>query len=111
MKMTYHCEVERANRVSHIIKEIGMGQVVREKYTRSHEQIMRGQAGVYTCVTDTGVTIIKSEDKLKIITMYVTTYRELVAIYNGPKNIPPYLKKKVDRNQTFFTKDGKTIWK
>ena len=30
---------------------------------------------------------------------------------NGHHAIPPYLKKKVDRNQTFFTKDGKTIWK
>ena len=100
MEMTYHCEVERANRVQHIIDKIGLGQIVKEKFVRS----------CYTCITDTGITIIKTADKLKVITMYVTTYRELVAIYEGTKKIPPYLKKKVDRNQTFFTREGKTIW-
>lgn len=100
MEMTYHCQVERANRIKHIITEIGMGQVVKEKFTR----------GCYTCITDTGITIIKDAYKAQIITMYVTTYRELVAVYDGPKKIPPYLKKKVDRNQTYFTHEGKTIW-
>ena len=100
MEMTYHCRVERATRIQHIINEIGLGQVVKEKFTRS----------CYTCITDTGITIVKSADKLKIITMYVTTYRELVGIYEGTKKIPSYLKKKVDRNQSLFTNEGKTIW-
>lgn len=100
MEMTYHCKVERANRIQNIIERIGLGQIVKEKFTRS----------CYTCITDTGVTIVKDETKTKIITMYVTTYRELVAMYEGTKKIPPYLKKKVDRNQTFFTHNGKTIW-
>jgi hypothetical protein len=100
MEMSYHCRIERADRVQHIVSEIGMGQVVKEKFVRN----------CYTCITDTGITIIKTADKLKVVTMYVTTYRELVAVYEGTKKIPPYLKKKVDRNQTFFTNDGKTIW-
>lgn len=111
MKMTYHCEVQRANRVSHIINEIGIGQVVIEKYNRTPAQIREGRPGAYTCVTDTGITIIKAENKDTIITMYVTTYRELVALCGSPKKIPSYLRKKVDRNQTFFTQNGKTIWK
>ena len=98
--MTYHCEVERAERVHHIAAEIGIGQVVKEKFSNDR----------YTCITDTGITIIKSADKLKIITMYVTTYRELVVVYNGEKKIPPYLKKKVNHNQSKFTSQGKTIW-
>ena len=97
---TYHCRVERANRVQHIINEIGMGQVVKKSYT----------AGKYLCITDTGITIIKDADEAKIITMYVTTYRELVAVFNGEKKIPPYLKKKVNHNQSKFTRQGKTIW-
>jgi len=100
MEMSHHCQYERANRVQHIINEIGLGQIVKEKFTHS----------CYTCITDTGITIIKSADKLTIVTMYVTTYRELVAVYEGTKKIPSYLKKKVDRNQTFFTHEGKTIW-
>ena len=111
MKMTYHCEVQRANRVSHIVNEIGIGQIIIEKYFRSPAQIREGKQGTYTCVTDTGITIVKNERKDTIITMYVTTYRELVAVYGGPKKIPSYLRKKVDRNQTFFTQNGKTIWK
>ena len=100
MEMTYHCAIERANRIQHIVNQIGLGQIVKEKFVR----------GCYSCITDTGITIVKTADKAKIVTMYVTTYRELVAIYEGPKKIPPFLKKKVDRNQTFFTHQGKTIW-
>lgn len=100
MEMTYHCEVERANRVQNIVEKIGIGQIVKEKFVRN----------CFTCITDTGITIVKSADKLKVVTMYVTTYRELVSIYEGTKKIPPYLKKKVDRNQTFFIHEGKTIW-
>ena len=100
MEMTYHCAIERANRIQHIVNQIGLGQVVKEKFVR----------GCYSCITDTGITIVKTADKAKVVTMYVTTYRELVAIYEGPKKIPPFLKKKVDRNQTFFTHQGKTIW-
>ena len=110
-KMTYHCAVERKDRIANIVKTIGIGQIIREKYIHTQEQIMRGQAGKYVCITDTGVTIIKTEDKLKIITMYVTTFRELVMVFNGTHNIPAYLKKKVDRNQSKYTVNGKTIWK
>lgn len=107
MEMTYHVAVQRADRVKHIIEEIGMGQIIKEKYIHYHI----GQAGCYLCLTDTGITIVKSEDKLKIITMYVTTQKELVAIYGGTKKIPPFLRKKVDHNQSKYTQAGKTIWK
>ena len=107
MNMTYHCEVHRAERVKHIVDDIGIGQVVKEKYVRYNI----GEAGRYVCLTDTGITIIKSEDKQTIITMYVTTQRELVAVYGGAKKVPPFLKKKVDHNQNKYTQGGKTIWK
>ena len=100
MEMTYHCRIERATRVQRIVEEIGMGQIVKEKFIHN----------CYTCITDTGITIIKTADKLKVVTIYVTTFRELVTIYEGTKKIPPYLKKRVDRNQTRYTENGKTIW-
>lgn len=105
--LTYHCEVQRAERVKHIVKEIGIGQVVKEKYVRFNI----GQAGRYICLTDTGITIIKTENKQTIITMYVTTQKELVSVFGGTKKIPPYLKRKVDRNQSKYTQAGKTIWR
>ena len=107
MNMTYHCEVHRADRVKHIIEEIGVGQVIKEKYVRYNI----GEPGRYICLTDTGVTIIKSEDKATIITMYVTTQRELVSVFGGTKKVPNFLKKKVDHNQSKYTERGKTIWK
>ena len=106
-QMTYHVAVQRADRVKHIIDDIGIGQIVKEKYIRYNI----GETGKYICLTDTGITIIKDETKSKIITMYVTTQRELVAVFGGTKRIPPYLRKKVDYNQSKYTERGKTIWK
>lgn len=106
-QMTYHVAVQRADRVKHIIDDIGIGQIIKEKYIRYGI----GELGKYVCITDTGVTIVKSEDKLKIITMYVTTQRELVQVFGGTKKIPCFLRKRVDHNQSLFTKAGKTIWR
>lgn len=98
--MTYHCKVERANRVANIITEIGMGQIIKEVFI--HER--------WKCITDTGITIIKSANKQDTITIYVTTVRELIKVYGGDKKIPPFLKKKVYKNESKYTLNGKTIW-
>ena len=107
MEMSYHVQVERKERVQHIIDEIGLGQIVKEKYVRFSLE----QAGRWVCLTDTGITIVKTEDKQKVITMYVTTQRELVSVFGGAKKVPAYLRKKVDYNQSKYTERGKTIWK
>lgn len=106
MEMSYHARVERADRINHIVEEIGIGNVIKEKFVRFD----LGQAGRYVCITDTGITIVKTEDKLKIITMYVTTKRELLQVYGNEKKIPAFLHKKVDRNQSKYIRQGKTIW-
>ena len=106
-QMTYHVAVQRANRVQHIIDDIGLGQIVKEKYTRFSLE----QAGRWVCLTDTGITIIKDEQKEKIITMYVTTQRELIAVFGGTKKVPTFLKKKVTHNESKYTERGKTIWR
>ena len=106
-QMTYHVAVQRAERVKHIIDDIGMGQIVKEKYVRFSLE----QAGRWVCLTDTGITIVKDEPKQKIITMYVTTQRELVSVFGGTKKVPSFLRKKVDYNQSKYTEWGKTIWK
>lgn len=106
-QMTYHVAVQRADRVKHIIDDIGIGQIIKEKYVR----FSLNEAGRWVCLTDTGITIVKDEPKEKIITMYVTTQRELVAVFGGPKKVPTFLRKKVDYNQSKYTEKGKTIWK
>lgn len=104
--MSYHCEVQRANRVQHIKEEIGVGNIIKEKYIRHN----LNEPGRYVCITDTGVTVIKSEDKNIIITMYITTKKELLQVFSNPNKIPAFLNKKVDRNQSKFIREGKTIW-
>lgn len=106
-QMSYHVSVQRAERVKHIVNDIGIGQIIKEKYVRFSLE----QAGRWVCITDTGITIIKDEKKEKIITMYVTTQRELVSVFGGPKKVPKFLRKKVDSNQSKYTEGGKTIWK
>lgn len=106
-KMTYHVSVQRADRVKHIIEDIGIGQIIKEKYVR----FSLNEAGRWVCLTDTGITIVKDEPKEKIITMYVTTQRELVSVFGGTKKVPTFLRKKVDYNQSKYTERGKTIWK
>lgn len=108
MEMTYHVQVTRAERVKQIVEKIGIGQIIKEKYIGYG---IGEQAGRYICITDTGITIIKTEDKQKIITMYVTTQRELVSVYGGTKKVPAFLRKKVDHNQSKYVKAGKTIWR
>ena len=105
-QMTYHVAVQRADRVKHIVDDIGIGQIIKEKYVRFSLE----QAGRWVCLTDTGITIIKDEPKEKIITMYVTTQRELVSVFGGTKKVPSFLRKKVDSNQSKYTTNGKTIW-
>lgn len=111
MTLTYHCQYERANRMKKIIQMIGLGQVVAERYAMTSKDVQaKGYTGKYICITDTGITIIKSEDKQKIITVYVTTARELNYVYRGAKNVPCYLQRKVDHNQSKYIRNGKTIW-
>lgn len=111
MTMSYHCQYERANRIQHIIKEIGIGKIVAEQHRRtSYEVQSKGYYGKYVCVTDTGVTIVKSEDKTKVITMYVTTTRELIAVFGGVSKIPTELWDKVGKNQEKYIRNGKTVW-
>lgn len=110
-ELTKHVKFGRNQRLRKIIEEVGLGQIVKKVYYRSSDKIMSGQAGVYLCITDTGITIVKDEKEEKIITLYVTTVKELVRAYNGKKGIPTYLTKRVDRNQSKFIKNGKTIWR
>ena len=100
MEMTYHCKYEREGRVNAIIEKIGIGQVVKESYHN----------GKYICITDTGITLIKNETKTILITMYVTTIKELMMVYGGMKKVPTYLHKRVDRNQSWYIQDGKTAF-
>lgn len=107
-QLTRHASIDRANRIEQIQNNIGLGQIIKEKYCRSWDKVDAGKNGVYVCITDTGITIVKDELKQKIITIYVTTYRELLVVYQSTNKIPTWLRKKVDKNQSHYIKNGKT---
>ena len=109
--LSKHCEFDRQARVQAIIDNIGIGHIVKEVYVHSFSSIEKGQDGVYLCFTNTGITLVKDEKREKIITMYVTSFKELVRAFKGAGNIPKYLHKKVDKNQSKYIKEGKTIWR
>ena len=105
--MTSHCATDRFNRVQNIINQIGLGQIVMERKELSSNPKFPFK---YLCVTNTGITVIRSEDKTKIITIYVTTIKELIRVYNGRENVPMELWAKVAYNERRYIRNGKTIW-
>ena len=105
--MTSHCAYDRYERIQNIINYIGLGNIVQERIEVSTN---RNFARKVLCVTDTGVTIVKSEDKMRIITIYVTTTRELIRVYNGRMNVPESMWMKVQYNEQRYIRNGKTIW-
>lgn len=106
--MTSHCANDRFERVQRIIAEIGLGNIVQERLECSTNARFKFK---YVCITNTGITVVKSQDKQKIITIYVTTINELVRVYNGRMNIPETLWNKVVYNQNRYVRNGKTIWR
>ena len=105
--MTSHCANDRFQRIQNIIKYIGLGNIVKERIETSSNT---RYAKKILCVTDTGVTVVKSEDKMKVITIYVTTINELIRVYDGRRNIPEQIWSKVQYNQTRYIRNGRTIW-
>lgn len=105
--MTNHCANDRFERIQKIISNIGFGNIVKERIEISSN---RNYARKVLCVTDTGVTIVKSENKMKIITIYVTTTKELIRVYNGRMNVPENIWTKVQYNESRYIRNGKTIW-
>lgn len=105
--MTSHCANERFQRIQNIVKYIGLGNVIKE---RTEISTNTRYAKKIVCVTDTGITVVKSEDRMKVITIYVTTINELIRVYDGRRNIPEQIWNKVQYNQTRYIRNGKTIW-
>lgn len=87
-KVSWHCCEERTDRMVYIATTIGFGEIVVEHYQATRS--------TWACVTDTGVVFIKDFYKKKIITGYIGTYDQILAICSG--NIPFSLKKVVKSN-------------
>lgn len=87
-KVSRHCCEDRTDRMVFIATTIGFGEIVVERYQAERHS--------WTCVTDTGVIFVKNTEKTRIITGYIGTYDQVLAICSG--NIPYSLKKVVKNN-------------
>ena len=87
-KISRHCCEDRSDRMVYIATTIGFGEIVVERY--------QAERGSWACITDTGVIFVKDFYKEKIITGYIGTYDQILAICSG--NIPYSLRRVVKNN-------------
>lgn len=76
-----HLITDRIERMTNIAITIGFGDIV-EEFPDENEY-----GNTWHCLTDTGVVIIKTEDKEKIITMFAARADRVCAYYKAKKGV------------------------
>ena len=102
-ELTRHAKEDRKDRRD-IAKQIGIGKPVAE--------IRRDREGSNTqyaiqMLTDTGLIVIVGDDG-KIITLYLATIPQAMAIYgkaHGTSRLPDQLYRQININRTFYAAD------
>jgi hypothetical protein len=95
MKISEHGRIDRVERITRIITELGIGEIV---LTIEHREMKRLE-----CLTSTGVILIKSSTDNVVITAYVASIDRVIAMYKsqGYTSIPTALRNKVRKNKPF----------
>ena len=95
MKISEHGRIDRVERITRIITELGIGEII---LTIEHREMKRLE-----CLTSTGVILIKSSTDNVVITAYVASIDRAVAMYKsqGIQHLPPRLRNKIIKNKTF----------
>ena len=90
MKLTYHAQYERADRMARLEETLG--------FTNTAFEVVHRQARI--CVTSSGIAVVKRLEEEVLITAYAITIDELYALCHieCKKQIPPKLYKRVVKN-------------
>ena len=94
--LSHHLTADRLERMTAIATTIGFGKIVEE-----FEDDIYGEP-TWHCLTDTGVLLVKSADKTKVITLYVATAHRISAYYYKKRNhqpAPAYLMRIAKNNE------------
>ena len=91
IEFSNHCIEERTERVYEIASTIGFGEIM-QYFPGAHE---------VKAITNTGVLLIMTPNKKKIITLYVVTMAQAKKLFKG--EVPVQLKKTLRR----YEKKGK----
>ena len=104
-KMTYHAEIERAERLAFIAEHIGVG-TIQYKLTKNHHD-----NGTINCISSTGVLIVMDANSSTIVTAYCPTIAQASAAFrsNGFSRIPPMMEEKIRKNIKIMKKMSLTI--
>lgn len=91
-KATKHIIEDRLDRLTLIATTIGFGQVMKEKQM---------EYGIRQ-ITDTGVLVVRSDDRQTIITLWMANMTQAKEIYGD--NIPVELRRAIKSNRKKFPK-------
>ena len=76
MRMTKHAYVDRFDRLAACVELLGYNEIIYERPDSRNSNVIN-------CITDTGIVFVRAADDGKIITGYMATVKQLVAIYQG----------------------------
>ena len=102
--MTYHAFNERFERISFILDTIGMGEPVVSIRDPYHEDTIK-------VLTNTGIIIVNGETSKKIVTVFIATMDQAMAVYKiatNNKRMPERLYNKIKENQKLINKQPKS---
>jgi len=104
MKITYHYEVERKDRIEFIKRYIGFGEDLATTIYISEERKKKWNTPTKSVLTDTGIIKIYALDTGDLITAYIATVSEGTAIYRKCYNVrrcPDWLVDTLYWNKTY----------
>lgn len=85
------------DRIVEIATTVGFGETLIEVESNKNETII--------ALTDTGVIIVKSADRKRLVTMYLATYQQADAFYHRANQVfPIYMKNIIKKNMKRFAK-------
>lgn len=103
MKMTYHAQMERTDRLVYIAMTVGFGEVVFEHFSAERKE----------CITDTGVLLVKTLKEEKLITAYIVGIDKAMALYRdtyGNQKMPHRLYTTIRNNAHHIKKQDVVIF-
>ena len=98
VELTYHARVERIDRLTALLVNLELGEIILEAPDERNEGSVR-------CLTSTGIVLVKSMYTGAIITGYMATMDQLHAMYYSinQREIPRDILRRVKRNATHYS--------
>lgn len=93
--LSIHCRVDRPERIAYIATTIGYGNIIKKRAYRN------ASGPFIRCLTDTGVIICKTPDESKVITMFIATTHQVVAMYKG-EHTPDWIYNRARKNRKYL---------